>query len=74
LTDNIKNQTAIKEIERALRYREKELESFERKLELLKEQKEQYEKELIPQFKEEIKELEGTLEYLRFEEDLDLPF
>lgn len=65
---------AFKELEKALKYRERELEGFQRKLILLGEQKTQYEQELIPQFEAEIEEIKKTMEYLKLSIDLDLPF
>lgn len=71
------SQIAIKEIERAIKYRERELSSFKNKLELLEEQKKQYEDDLIPKYENEIKELEEVLMDLKIKEDpelKDLPF
>ena len=65
---------AIKELEKALKYREREVEGFQRKLLLLEEQKIQYENELIPNFLEEIEEIKQAIERLKWEDDLDLPF
>ena len=70
-------EIAIKELERAIKYKERELQGFEHKLILLNEQKIQYETDLIPKFKDEIRQLENTILQLRsmsLSEELDLPF
>jgi hypothetical protein len=71
------NEVAIKELEKALKYREREVASFQSKLLLLNEQKAQYEQELIPNFLEEIEAIKDAIEQLKLADlvaDDDLPF
>jgi hypothetical protein len=69
------NQVAIHELERALKYREREVKGFQDKLLLLNEQKAQYENDLIPKFLLEIEQIKDTIEQLRFVQvEDDLPF
>lgn len=67
-------QVAITELEKAIKYRTREIESFTRKLELMEEQRKQYEEDLIPQYQKEIEQLKSCIQVLEWEEDLDLPF
>jgi hypothetical protein len=71
------NDVVIKELEKALKYREREVASFQSKLLLLNEQKTQYEEELIPKFLEEIEVIKDAIEQLKLANlvaDDDLPF
>ena len=69
------NQVAIHELERALKYRIRELKGFQDKLALLNEQKEQYENDLIPNWISEIDQIKASIEQLKFSEVVDdLPF
>jgi hypothetical protein len=72
-----KNNAAIHELERAIKYREREIASFQSKLLLMQEQMEQYQQELIPKYEQEIEVIRDAIEQIKLADlvaDDDLPF
>jgi hypothetical protein len=62
-----------RELERAIKYRQRELEGFKTKMALMEEQIEQYKNDLIPKFEQELEELQLALERERLEDE-EVPF